>query len=357
MANANESGVSVMTSRESRSDSPREERPHHSSTHGPLSPKVRAGASVEAASRVRGHRAAKGAWPVERRPLDAVRFLLGSAAVVLTAVAAHLARPTAVEINTFRLINQLPSALNAPLLGVMQLGAVGAVPVVAAVAVVSGRYRLGTVLLGVGTAAWGAAKAVQWIVDEEPPTVRVPRVLVHGGAAHAPGLAFPASHVAVAAAVTVVAVPYVAPWVRRAGWLLVGLIATARIYVGLHLPVDVIGGLALGMAVGALGSLVAGVPPSGASFEDLRRLFGEEGLEPLGVEPTEEPGEVRVDLVGGGRVRVRTILWSRPDQGWLSRLWRLVAYHELYTPPPSAPSQLAEHEAFLSLLLERAGVQ
>src|ERR1019366_5221096 len=142
------------------------------------------------------------AWPVERRWVDAARVALAVVVLAGAGIAAHLGHPTVVEINVFRLINQLPSPLNAPLLGLMQLGALAAVPVIGFAAVMAGRYRLGAVLVATGIGAWGASKFMQWLVDEEPPALRIPRVLLHGSAAKSPGLAFPASHVAIAAALT-----------------------------------------------------------------------------------------------------------------------------------------------------------
>jgi undecaprenyl-diphosphatase len=49
---------------------------------------------------------------------------------------------------------------------------------------------------------------------------------------------------------------------RVAGWVVVGLVAAARVYVGAHLPLDAAGGIFLGWAVGGLVNLVLGVPAS-----------------------------------------------------------------------------------------------
>ncbi|HEY2428280.1 MAG TPA: phosphatase PAP2 family protein, partial [Acidimicrobiales bacterium] len=205
--------------------------------------RTRPPSSHGAVSRLRG-RPERGserrpAWPVERRGADILRATLAVALLAAAGLAAHLGHPTVVEVNLFRLINQLPTPLNAPLLGVMQLGALAAVPVVATAALVAGRHRMAAMIAVAGAAAWGVAKFMQWLVDEEPARFRISRVLLHGNVARAPGLAFPASHVAVASAVVIVAAPYIGRPTRRVAWLVVGLIAVARIYVGLHLPIDV----------------------------------------------------------------------------------------------------------------------
>lgn len=297
-------------------------------------------------------------WPVQRRASDLAR---GCAALVVLAaagVAAHLARPTVVETNLFRLINQLPTPAGAPLLGLMQLGALGAVPVMALIAVVAGRQRLAAVLAAAGVAAWGASKLVQYLVDEEPARFRVPNALLHGTVSGAPGLAFPASHVAVATAITVAVGPYIGRPARRACWLVTSLVAIARIYVGLHLPVDVLGGLALGALVGAAVDLAFGVPARGPAPAQLTGLFSSLGADLTDVEAIGVTDHLRCRTKDGRTYLVKTLDWDRPDQGWLSRLWRLAAYRERYTPlAPASPAHRAEHEAHVCLVAERAGLR
>jgi undecaprenyl-diphosphatase len=69
-------------------------------------------------------------------------------------------------------------------------------------------------------------------------------------------LGFPSGHAAVAAAVTAVVAAHLS---RR--WLVVALglgsvVLLGRIYVGAHLPLDVIGGAALGAVAGSVVNLV-----------------------------------------------------------------------------------------------------
>ncbi len=70
---------------------------------------------------------------------------------------------------------------------------------------------------------------------------------------------FPSGHAAVSATLTVIARPYVAD-----GWgvslaALSGFVPFARLYVGAHLPLDVVGGSALGLAIGSAVNLL--IPP------------------------------------------------------------------------------------------------
>jgi len=296
-------------------------------------------------------------WPLQRYPGDLVRILLGAVVLVGASVAAHTADPSVVEVNLFRLINELPSPVGPPLLGVMQLGALGAVPVLAVVALLAGRHRLAAMTLLTGGATWGVAKLVQYLVDEDPPQLRLSHVILRG--ASAPGLAFPASHVAVAAALATVAGKYVGRSGRRLFWLLVALIAIARIYVGLHMPVDVIGGLALGWLIGAAINLAVGVPARGPSVALVTDLLGRLGLHPTAIEAFGPVGDRhRCWTEDGSSYLVKTIDWNRPDQDWVYRLWRLVAFRELTGPArPGSPAHCADREAHLMLLAARGGVR
>jgi uncharacterized membrane protein YbhN (UPF0104 family)/membrane-associated phospholipid phosphatase len=294
---------------------------------------------------------------VHRRRVDLWRVAAGLGVLIGAGIAAHLGRPSVVEINLFRLINQLPSALDAPLLGVMQIGALAAVPVLAAAVALAGRYRLASVVALAGTLAWSAAKLAQFVVDEEAPQLRLSRVVLHGGVA--PGLAFPASHVAVAAALTVAAGPYLGRSGRRMAWLVTGLIAVARVYVGVHLPIDVVGGLGLGVAAGSLTLLVLGTPVLGSAPDQVRRLLAIAGIGVTAVDPVGAGGQrVRCLGVDGDVYLAKVLDWDAPDQGWLSRVWRLAAYREVYAPvTPASPAHRADRAAHAMLLAQRGGVR
>jgi undecaprenyl-diphosphatase len=291
-----------------------------------------------------------------RHPSDVSRLVLGLALLVWAAIAAGSADPSRAEINLFRLVNQLPDAAGAPLVGIMQLGALIAVPVVAAVCVLGRRSRLAKLILLGGVVAWLVAKGLEALVGQAPPDERLTGVVLHG--AVTPGLSFPATHVAVAAAMATVASPYLGRSARRTTWLLVALVAVARVYVGAHFPADVLGGFAVGWVVGSGIHLVFGAPRGFPDPHVLATRLADEGLE-VGVIESVDPrrGSFRVDTVDGGAVHVRVADRDRGDADWLYRLWRFAAFRDPIASDDIRDTERSvEHEALALVLAARHGV-
>jgi undecaprenyl-diphosphatase len=71
------------------------------------------------------------------------------------------------------------------------------------------------------------------------------------------GLGFPSGHSAVATTVAVAAWPVVPPPVRVAVVAAAAATAGARVFVGAHLPLDVAGGVAMGVVAGCVARSVA----------------------------------------------------------------------------------------------------
>jgi undecaprenyl-diphosphatase len=165
---------------------------------------------------------------------------------------------SAVERSLFRRVNGLPSWLFRFLWLVMQLGSLGAVFVVAGVALVWRRNRLGIELAIAGVAAYWLAIVFKDVIDRGRPAAFLSDVVIRGSPAT--GLGFPSGHAAVSCALAATAVPFLAAGWRRAVWLAPVLVGVARVYVGAHFPLDVAGGWALGYTVAAVTHLAFGAP-------------------------------------------------------------------------------------------------
>lgn len=162
------------------------------------------------------------------------------------------------ERSVFGFINHTTDALYGPLWTVMQLGALATVGAATALALVGRRRRLAEALALGGFSAWLLAKVLKQVAARDRPDALLADVIIRGQPAA--GLGFPSGHAAVAATLMTVASPYVTRPVRGVGWTLVFLVGFARIYVGAHLPVDVVGGVSLGLVLGSSVNLLLKTP-------------------------------------------------------------------------------------------------
>jgi membrane-associated phospholipid phosphatase len=165
---------------------------------------------------------------------------------------------TDLEERVFRLLDELPDGALRAIWVPMQYGTFGIVPSLSGLALARRRGRLALASAMGGTAAWALAKAVKPVVGRGRPADVLTDVTLRGR--EEGDLGFPSGHAAVSAAITVILAPHASH--RR--WLLpvalCAFVPVARIYVGAHLPLDVIGGSALGLAVGSAVNLAVSVP-------------------------------------------------------------------------------------------------
>ena len=199
-----------------------------------------------------------GRRPIRRRPTDLSWLAAGTVALVLCALPVHADRVDPLEADAFRLVNDLPSVPFALVWAPMQLGNFLVVPVAVLAALAFRRWRLAAGLALAGAGVYALAKVVKHFVLRGRPSDLLDDVVVRGAAPH--GLGFVSGHIAVVTALALVAWPWLPRWGRWAAGAAVAAVFVTRMYVGAHLPLDMVGGAALGAAVGALVRLLLGVP-------------------------------------------------------------------------------------------------
>ena len=199
-----------------------------------------------------------------RRWSDALLVVIGGGVLLLSAIPVHADSISDTEKSVFRAVNDLPSAIYPfPAWIFMQLGNFLVVPVTAIVALVARRLRLAATLAVAGLSTYVLAKVVKHFVERGRPRNFVPDLHIHG--APAGGLGYVSGHVAVICALTVAAWPYLGRRARIALVALAGIVGLLRVYVGAHLPLDIVGGAGLGVACGGLARVLLGAPRAHAT--------------------------------------------------------------------------------------------
>jgi membrane-associated phospholipid phosphatase len=189
---------------------------------------------------------------------DAALALGGTALLLLVAQAVDPAHVPGSEAAVFRVLNGttvLPFVVVWP---VMQLGNVLVVPAATLLAAAFRRWRLALELFVAGAGTYVAAKVVKGSWPRGRPHGLLSDVVIRGAAALWRG--FISGHAATLTALAVVAWPWLGRRGRIAVVVLVVVVCLTRVYVGAHLPLDVVGGAALGLAVGGLVRLLFGRP-------------------------------------------------------------------------------------------------
>lgn len=297
--------------------------------------------------------------PALRHPRDVLRLLVGLAVLGLTWAAAADGGVGRFEEDLFRLVNNLPHLLRWPLYVVMQAGALVAVPVVAGLALALRRFALARDLAVAGVSAWLLAKVVKGLVERPRPAGVLAEVDLH---LPEPGWRFPSGHVSVAAALVAVAWPYLTPRLRRLALAVVGAVGLAQVYTGVHLPWDVLGGAALGLAVGATVHLLFGAPGGRPEAPAVRRALEHAGVAVADIRAPQLDARGSTPFLvltqDGRELFVKAIGRTQRDADVLYKAWRFLVHRRPADDfPLLTPKQDVQHEAHLSMLAERAGVR
>ena len=276
----------------------------------------------------------------------------------VTLLAVQRTRLTAFERDLFRLINDLPAWMGPVLVVAMQAGNVVAAPVTALLALIRRSRRLSFDLAVSGTVAWIAAKAIKdWIARPRPGGFLddITRLAEDAGRGYVSG------HTAVAVALAAAASPYLPRRWRRAVWAVAWVVGLARVYEGVHLPLDIVGGAAVGWFIAAIVHVTLGAPHQRPSLSEAQAALGATGLAARSVSPV--PGEPQgsfpfVAEAGEGRVFVKLLDPETRDRDLLYRLFRILSFRDRRDEVAlrDAVAQ-ADHEAAMTLLAREAGVR
>jgi undecaprenyl-diphosphatase len=194
---------------------------------------------------------------VSRVRRDVVVLVVSLAVFAGCAVVAADGRVGPIERALFHAVNGLPDWLYQPMLLFQYLGVLAMPLVVALGALVFRRWRLAAALVLVVPLKLATERLVKWLVQRERPGTTVPDAVLRG--VHPAGLSFVSGHAIITFAIAgLLALVLPRRWAVVA-FVLAGLNAVARVYLGAHNPLDVVGGAAVGLAIAAALDLVLDV--------------------------------------------------------------------------------------------------
>jgi uncharacterized membrane protein YbhN (UPF0104 family) len=199
-----------------------------------------------------------------------------------------------------------------------------------------------------GAAAAGLAAGMTW------------DALRHGLTSSEAAKVYPAMRLALAAAVIVTSSPHLARPLRRVGRWLLGLAAVASVALGVTTVLGAVAGFTVGVTSAAVVHLLLGSPGGRPPLDQVRAELADIGLEVTDL--THAALQSRSVAIATGHTSDghRFVVKVYGRDAWegqlLSSMWSRLWYRVQTPSSRVGRLQQVEHEAFVTLLAERAGV-
>ena len=204
-----------------------------------------------------------------RRRADAWAVLGGLIVLAVCMFIVRSGEVGSVEEAVFHAINGLPDFLQAPV-WLFQIPGILVFPLlVGLVALLLRRYRLAAAMaLSVPIKLLLERRVVKVLVERQRPGTSISDAILRD--ASPTGLSFPSGHAVLAFALAGLLAPYLGRNGKLVVYTLAALNGVARIYLGAHNPLDIVGGAGLGIAIAGALNLVFGVPAQGQETDQHR---------------------------------------------------------------------------------------
>lgn len=256
------------------------------------------------------------------------------------------------ETYVFRFFNELPSFLTPIVMLISLFGTIGFVLVATFISLLRRHYAHALKFLLAGVMAWLIVKWLKTYALRARPSEILPNVRLREKLDSVIG--YPSGHAAVVTALGVVAYMYVPKKYHRIITIIIIAVCISRLFLGMHLPMDVIGGFGVGLAIASVLNFAFGDTQGKFVPGNLvKRRLSVLHLDIKSVEraSVDARGSTPffIHLQDGSKVFVKVIDTSNNVADWLFKISRKILYRRLEDESPFlTPKRQLEHEAYVA---------
>jgi glycosyltransferase 2 family protein len=250
-------------------------------------------------------------------------------------------------------MSSAPNGIRWLITAIWWAGSIGIIVLTAALALASRRWsavRDVGMACAISLACCGVLVALYGSTGGRPPDPSLDNFDLH----------FPVIQVAVTVAAALAATPYFSRWLQRGIAAGIGLLALAAVVNGSGLPVAVLASLAIGWGSVAIVHLIVGSPLGLPSAQELVVLLGDLGIQVDQVVPDQDQewGVGRFSgVIDGKAAEVSVYGRDDSDAQLLAKTGRFLFYRDSGPTLSITRRQQVEHEAYLTLMADRAGAR
>ena len=296
-----------------------------------------------------------------RNPVYIVYALMS---VLLFLFAAFIANEGAgpIEVSIFRTFNSLNNNF-IYLFGIIDIfGAIGMIYIVSIIALFRKHYANAIKIFLAGNAAYYLAYALKLQDIRARPVALIESVTVRDPYSIGT-LGFPSGHAAVATVLAFTAFRYLPKKTHKPIIVLALLVGISRLFMGVHFPMDLLGGFAVGLFCASVMEFALGTKRfHPVSPEKIKEKITRIGLTAKSVKlaSVDARGSTPyfAELTDGTKVFIKVVGRENNIADWLFKVWRKIVYRRLEDETPFlTPKRMLEHETYVSNLALLAGVR